>query len=231
MCLVHQVLPTARGVPGWSPIQVLTPLDGAWLRWSDGNRYVTAAWPCLEGIVVFHNSQRPTFPQQQSQFATQLSTCIDLQLGIELLGGSCVLTPMYWYGARLGKRDGAALADWDAEKCWLMKDKPHGQIWICEGSAWPKRRSRVVTISAKSATTFKVRHLPETGQSKSNQTSTKWTCRSWFEGQNNSTDVNFFWILIDRSWLGTVNYRYNVIRYNVIHGYYVILSVVPPSSI
>ena len=45
MCLVHQVLPTARGVPGWSPIQVLTPLDGAWLRWSDGNRYVTAAWP------------------------------------------------------------------------------------------------------------------------------------------------------------------------------------------
>ena len=28
-----------------------------------------------------------------------------------------------------------------------------------------------------------------------------------------------------------VNYRYNVIRYNVIHGYYVILSVVPPSSI
>ena len=29
----------------------------------------------------------------------------------------------------------------------------------------------------------------------------------------------------------TVNYRYNVIRYNVIHGYYVILSVVPPSSI
>ena len=29
----------------------------------------------------------------------------------------------------------------------------------------------------------------------------------------------------------TVNYRYNVIRYNVIHGYYVILSVVPPTSI
>ena len=29
----------------------------------------------------------------------------------------------------------------------------------------------------------------------------------------------------------TVNYRYNVIRYNVIHGYYIILSVVPPSSI
>ena len=26
MCLVHQVLPTAQGVPGWSPIQVLTPL-------------------------------------------------------------------------------------------------------------------------------------------------------------------------------------------------------------
>ena len=45
-CLVHQVLPTARGVPGWSPIQVLTPRDGAWLRWSYGNRYVTAAWPC-----------------------------------------------------------------------------------------------------------------------------------------------------------------------------------------
>ena len=34
----------AQGVPGWSPIQVLTPLDGAWLRWSDGNRYVTATW-------------------------------------------------------------------------------------------------------------------------------------------------------------------------------------------
>ena len=29
----------------------------------------------------------------------------------------------------------------------------------------------------------------------------------------------------------TVNNRYNVIRYNVIHGYYVILFVVPPSSI
>ena len=27
--LVHQALPTARGVPGWSSIQVLTPLDGA----------------------------------------------------------------------------------------------------------------------------------------------------------------------------------------------------------
>ena len=26
MYLVHQVLPPARGVPGWSPIQVLTPL-------------------------------------------------------------------------------------------------------------------------------------------------------------------------------------------------------------
>ena len=34
-----------------------------------------------------------------------------------------------------------------------------------------------------------------------------------------------------RSSYFTVNYRYNVIRYNVIHGYYVILSVVPPSSI
>ena len=45
MCLVHHVLPTARGVSGWSPNQVPTPLDGAWLRWSDGNRYVTAAWP------------------------------------------------------------------------------------------------------------------------------------------------------------------------------------------
>ena len=34
MCLVHQVLPIARGVPGWSNIQVLTPLaiDVASLR-------------------------------------------------------------------------------------------------------------------------------------------------------------------------------------------------------
>ena len=48
MCLVHQVLPQ-HGAPGSSPIQVdlliITPLDGAWLRWSDGNRYVIAAWP------------------------------------------------------------------------------------------------------------------------------------------------------------------------------------------
>ena len=40
----------AQGVPGWSPIQVLTPLDGAWLRWSDGNRYVTATWLCSRMI-------------------------------------------------------------------------------------------------------------------------------------------------------------------------------------
>ena len=30
--------PTARGIPRRSPIQVLTPPDGAWLRWSDENR-------------------------------------------------------------------------------------------------------------------------------------------------------------------------------------------------
>ena len=35
MCLVHRVLPTARGVPGWSPIQVLTPLDGASVIWRE----------------------------------------------------------------------------------------------------------------------------------------------------------------------------------------------------
>ena len=39
----------STGVPGWSPIQVLTPLDGAWLRWSDGNRYVTAA--CMHPVT------------------------------------------------------------------------------------------------------------------------------------------------------------------------------------
>ena len=54
MCLVHQMLPAARGVPGWSPIQVLTPLDGAWLRWSDGNRYVTATWLCSR--MIRHSS-------------------------------------------------------------------------------------------------------------------------------------------------------------------------------
>ena len=32
--------PTAPGVPRRSPIQVLTRLDVAWLRWSDENRYV-----------------------------------------------------------------------------------------------------------------------------------------------------------------------------------------------
>ena len=47
MCLVHQMLPAARGVPGWSPIQVLTPLDGASLRWSDGNRYACICSPPL----------------------------------------------------------------------------------------------------------------------------------------------------------------------------------------
>ena len=34
----------STGCSRWSPIQVLTPLDGAWLWWSDGSRYVTAAW-------------------------------------------------------------------------------------------------------------------------------------------------------------------------------------------
>lgn len=32
-------MPTARGVPRWSPSQVLTAPDAAWLRWSDENRY------------------------------------------------------------------------------------------------------------------------------------------------------------------------------------------------
>ena len=31
--------PTAPGIPRRSPIQVLTGLDAAWLRWSDENRY------------------------------------------------------------------------------------------------------------------------------------------------------------------------------------------------
>ena len=34
------MMPTARGVPKRSPIQVLTTPDVAWLRWSDENRYI-----------------------------------------------------------------------------------------------------------------------------------------------------------------------------------------------
>ena len=34
------ILPTARGVPRRSPIQVLTAPDVAWLQWSDENWYV-----------------------------------------------------------------------------------------------------------------------------------------------------------------------------------------------
>ena len=38
--LEKKVLPTARGVPRRSPIQVLTAPDVAWLQWSDENWYV-----------------------------------------------------------------------------------------------------------------------------------------------------------------------------------------------
>ena len=52
-CVWWPSVATARGVPGWSPIQVLTPLDGAWLRWSDGNRNVSAAWPIENTFFLF----------------------------------------------------------------------------------------------------------------------------------------------------------------------------------
>ena len=37
---IYQKIPTTLGIPRRSPIQVLTRLDAAWLRWSDENRYI-----------------------------------------------------------------------------------------------------------------------------------------------------------------------------------------------
>lgn len=51
-------MPTTRGVPRWSPSQVLTAPDAAWLRWSDENRYFQhgmAVGRQLELIILYQH--------------------------------------------------------------------------------------------------------------------------------------------------------------------------------